>query len=122
MKKRFLAAVIDGFLFVVFLIIYTFSATSINGMITHNFIAIFIYYFVIDFIFFTSPGKWLYNLKITTIDYQEPERYLIVFRSLIKIFIIFTVIGILFMCIALLDNREPLYDTTLGLTVSNSKK
>lgn len=127
MKSRVLAAIIDGFLFLVLVVLLM---PSLLGYLTRNgnffggiyfpFIIIFLYYFLIDFVFFTSPGKWLYNLKITTTNYHPPARYKILLRSFMKVFVLFSGIGIIIMCISLLSNREPFYDTAQGLTISRT--
>lgn len=125
MKSRVYAALIDGFLFV---LLFFMSEVYLDNFKNANFlwhvycifISIFVYYFLIEFIFYTSPGKWLYNLKIRTVTYQKPPRHLILLRSAMKVFLLFSVVGTVFVCIALLSNHELFYDTSLDLTICQS--
>ncbi len=121
MKRRAFAAIIDGFLFLVLVFILLSSTEYLDSLMivlfksknylsyhtNYMLILIFIYFFLIESVFFTSFGKWLFNMKIITTHYQKPERYLIFFRSLIRLFIMSTGIGIILLLIAFLFNYEP---------------
>jgi hypothetical protein len=129
MKSRVYAAMIDSVLFII-MVMFTgkYGFELLGGHIFKNCnpfyiplycisVYIFIYYCLLDLIFYTSPGKWLYDLKIRTVTYQKPPRHLILLRSTMKVLLLFSLIGGVLICIALLNNLEPFYDRALGLTV-----
>lgn len=94
MNKRIIAAVFD---LLIYLLLF-FLVNPYIVQITDSFlgqvylstvdyvsIASLLFYFILlEVLLYTSPGKWLNNLKISTANYTKPKRRLLLLRAILN--------------------------------------
>ncbi|MEO7087906.1 MAG: RDD family protein [Bacteroidia bacterium] len=126
-KERIFADIIDLFLVIVIGITLSFYLSDFIDSFLKSSNAIFIVgvlsplFCIIAFdsffncLFFASPGKWLYNLKITTRYNVNPLKKTMLLRGVLKTITLITFVGAIITIISISENRNSWYDDVLDL-------
>ena len=85
-------------------------------------ITTFVFYFLLfEVLFFTSPGKWLFNLKIKSYETPKPKRLHVLVRAFLKMASCITIIGGFVNLAVYIANGYCWYDKILGLYISDNR-
>ena len=82
----------------------------------------FFYFMIFEVIFFATPAKLLFNLKIICYNTEDGYRRKILLRNILKLMTVTSLIGIAVNIIFLAIKNYSWYDRLLGLDVVSSKK
>lgn len=80
-------------------------------------ICLVFYFFLIEIIFKTTPGKLLFGIKIHPLNSNQPLRLLIVARLFLKYFSFLSVIGAILDLLDYYYHGSVWYDRILGLEI-----
>ncbi len=121
MVKRLIALIIDLMIFALIVRYLFLLLVDVIGSMNYNFLlfsGIFIFYFfILESIWLTSPGKWLLNLRIVSIEPNKINRLNVIFRSVFKFAMIFSLFGVVITFFSWLSVRYVWYDKLLGLNI-----
>jgi len=131
MINRIGASALDIFIYLlIFFLVNPYIIQFIDFIIGHfylrtvDFVSIvsaLLYFILFEVIFYTSPGKWLFNIRITSSNFSKPARKQLFFRALLKLFTLVTVFGAVLNSVLILSYKYSWYDYVLGLPVEDSK-
>ncbi len=132
MIKRIWASVLDIFIYLLFFfLVNPYIIQFLDFIIGHKYLrtadyvsilSVLIYFILFEVIFYTSPGKWLFNLRITTHNNEHPKRKILFFRAILKLLTLVSVFGAIVNFVFLLSNKYSWYDNILGLSVEVYKQ
>ena len=130
--KRVFACILDLIIYLLlFFLVNPYIIQFIDFSIGHvylyttdyvSIISLLIYFILFEVIFNTSPGKWLYNLRITSNFGLIPKKKLLFYRAVLKLFTLITVFGAIVNCILIINDNFSWYDNVLNLSVKVTKK